>query len=143
MKIPATTRLVVEDFPEQKDWIAPMFYVVNRFITAALSILNKGLLFKDNVLGQEEYIDFTYVSAAASFPRKFKWNYSVRPEALSVISATAETSSTAIAPVIVLPAWEFTDTGEISITTFVLVATSGVSALTVATRYRIKVRVTP
>ena len=143
MKIPATQRLVVEDFPEQKQWISPMFYVINRFITFVVQILNRGILFKDNVMGQEESFDFTFVSAADSLPRKFKWNLSIRPERLEIISASAETSTTPITPVILLPCWEYTDTGEVSITSLVQISTSGAADLSASTRYRIKVRATP
>jgi len=70
MKIPVAQRLIVEDFPEQRSWISPMFSVLNKFITFVYQALNGGLIFSDNISGQEQLFDFVYTSPTASFPKK-------------------------------------------------------------------------
>lgn len=137
MRIPATQRLVVEDFPEQRDWIAKMFYVVNRFITDVVAALNGGLVFGENIAGQEKLLDFTYSST--TFPVGFKWTLASRPKALQVLSATQDGN-----PVIVCAAWEFTDAGNVNVTSMVrFTSVPAVSALNAGSRYKILVRVTP
>jgi len=143
MKLPVAERLIVEDFPEQKAWIAPMFSVINRFITNAFLALNGGLVFSDNITGQEQVFDFVYTSAAASFPKKMKWKLADKPRALYVVEASEETSLLTRAPVMVLAAWEYADDGTVSISSMARVSTSGVATLTVGYRYKIRVRVTP
>jgi len=143
MKIPATERLIVEDFPEQKTWIAPMFSVLNRFITNVYLAINGGLVFSVNITGQELLFDFVYSSATASFPKKIKWKLADKPRALYVVEATEETGLLARTPVMVLAAWEFADDGTVSITSMARISTSGVAALTSGYRYKIRVRVTP
>lgn len=143
MKLPVLQRLVVEDFPEQKKWIGPMFNVINRFITVAVQALNGGIIFEANITGQEQVFDFVYSSATASFPKRMNWKLAEKPRALSVVEAYAQTSSTTRTPVIIVAAWEFADDGTVSISSFVQISTSGAAALTVGTRYTIRVRVTP
>lgn len=143
MKIPVTQRLIVEDFASQKEWISPMFQVINSFITTVVQALKGGLSFQDNIAGQEQVFDFIYSSGTASFPKKIKWKLADKPRALYVVEASEETGTTARTPVMVLAAWEFTDDGSVSITSMARVDTSGVATLTVGKRYKIRVRVTP
>lgn len=143
MKVPVTQRLIVEDFPEQKTWISPLFFVVNRFITFVIQALNGGLTFSDNITGQEQVFDFVYSSTTASFPKKMKWKLSDKPRALYVVESSEETSLTARIPVIVLASWEFADDGTVSISDMVRIDTSGINTLTTGKRYKIRVRVTP
>lgn len=143
MKIPATQRLIVEDFPEQKTWISPMFYVINRFITFVIQALNGGLSFGDNISGQEQIFDFVFSSGTASFPKKIKWKLADKPRALYVVEASEETSLTARVAVMVLASWEFADDGTVTITDMARIDTSGVDTLTTGKRYKIRVRVTP
>lgn len=143
MKLPAAERLIVEDFPDQKSWIAPMFSVLNRFITNVFLSLNGGLTFSDNITGQEQVFDFVYSSATASFPKKIKWKLADKPRALYVVEASEETSLLSRTPVVVLAAWEFADDGTVSITSMARASTAGIATLTVGYRYKIRVRVTP
>lgn len=138
-KIKATQRLIVEDFPDQKDWIPKLFYIVNRFITDVITAVNGGLTFGENITGTEKLLDFTFISLSTSFPQGFKWTLSTRPEALSVVSATKDGS-----PAMVAVQWEYTPDGLVQVTDAVqLTSAPAVSALTVNSRYKIRVRVSP
>lgn len=143
-KIKATQRLIVEDFPEQKDWIGKLFYVVNRFITEVIAALNGNIVFEQNITGQEHLFDFKYVSDAVSFPLEFKWNLSVKPKAFDIVAATVETSTTSETPMIAVAAWQFTTEGNIRVTRIHAISSApAVASLTASSRYRILVRVTP
>lgn len=140
MKIRFDDRLIVEQFPEQRDWIGPMFRVVNGFFSQVGGALKGQLTFLDNFLGQEREFDFNYQSLALTFPQKFQWGLSVAPRALQVVSATKNGE-----PIMVAVAWEFTPEGAIQLTDAVQFASTAttVDPLTVGARYKIKVRVTP
>lgn len=138
MRIPATQRLIVEDFPKQKDWISALFYVLNRFITSVISVLNGGLLFSDNFIGEQKVISFTYASAS-SFPVGFKWGLAQKPTFLEVGQATENGTS-----VMMVVSWLYTDTGFVNITNAVLLTSApAVTALTSGNAYQVVVRVTP
>lgn len=138
-KISFDEKLVVEDFPEQRSWIEPMFRVLNSFMAQVGSALKARLTFLENMLGDEREFDFKFQSAAISFPQKFQWRLSSTPRALYVVSATANT-----VPFCALAAWEYTPEGLVQLTEiYKATAAAGVVALTAGTRYRIRVRVTP
>lgn len=143
MKLPVIQRLIVEDFASQKEWIAPMFSVVNNFITTVGQALKGGLSFEENIAGQEQVLDFVYSTEAATFPKKIKWKLADKPKALSIVEASEETSTTAKNPVILLAAWVFADDLTVTIGTIAKVTTSGVGTLDAGKRYKIRVRITP
>lgn len=166
-KVSATQRLIVEDFPKQKDWISPMFYVVNDFFQKVLSALNGGIEFSENILGVERELDFIYVSHAVSLPLRFKWTLNKKPRAVSVVAAyygkysgnlydgvtsawdaTATAvlkSNSSLVPFLTSVTWEFTQDGEVSITDFSTIIGSVAKLTTPMTGQRVilRVRVTP
>lgn len=139
-KITFDDKLAVEQFPEQKDWIGPMFRVINDFISQVRGTLRKGITFADNTLGMEYEFDFTFQSAAISFPQKFTWDRAQVPRALQVVAATG-----AGVAIIAAVAWEFTAEGLVQLRDVVTLNSAGpaVAALVAGTRYKIRVRVTP
>jgi hypothetical protein len=136
MKLRSTQKLVVEDFPEQREWIAPLFRVVNDFITDVVGAINGSIIFSENITGVERTFDFTYVST--TLPLEFKWTLPDKPTALQVCSATEAGS-----PIIALASWEFTEEGNVSIANLVKITGSTLAALTSGTRYKVKFRATP
>lgn len=140
-KITFDEKLVIEQFPEQKDWIGPLFRVVNNFMAEVRGALRKGLTFLDNALGMEYEYDFTYQSNTLSFPQKFAWTKALSPRSLQVVASTAAGEATMIQV-----AWEFTAEGLVQITDAVEFSGSAggsVADLTAGARYKIRVRVTP
>lgn len=144
-RIPATTKLVTENFPEQRSWIGPMFSIINKFIQDVVGAVNGGLEFQTNFYGKEIDLDFVYVSAALSLP-SITWDLKSPPRALSVVSAYDNTPTTnrAFSPIILNLGWQLNQDNQVEISDVVQLSSSGgISGLTVGKRYKIKVRITP
>lgn len=139
MRIPPTQSLKVEDFPEQKKWIAPMFYVLNKFFSGVIAAINGGIEFGLNIAGQEHVFDFTYQSAAATFPLQFRWTLLKKPQTFQVVACSEDGSSA-----ILLADLEYTTEGFVRLNTAVRVTSApAIAALNVGSRYTIRVRCTP
>jgi hypothetical protein len=145
VKIKTTQRFILEDFPEQKDWIGKLFYVLNKFIADVILSINGGLQFSDNIMGMDHLLQFTFVSNAASYPLTFKWDLANPPKALSVVSAMESTPTTVAVPVVVAAAWTHRADGLIAITDIAKInsGSATVGTLTAKKQYQIRVRVTP
>lgn len=139
-KITFDDKLAVEQFPDQKDWIAPLFRVVNDFIAQVRGALRRGLTFADNMLGQEYEFDFTYQTNAISLPQRFSWDRAGVPRALTVVSASQDGVA-----FICAVSWEFTAEGLVQLRDVVRLESAGPSVdnLAANSRYKIRVRVTP
>lgn len=144
-KIRATQKLIVEDFPDQKDWIGKLIEPVNSFITRVLGEVNGNLEFGENVPGVEKEFDFSYVSDSTSFPQVFRWELGKKPGALVVVSALENTpaSNRNFIPVIVAVSWNFNAQNEVELSSAVKITSAGVTTLVAGNRYKIKVRVGP
>lgn len=144
-RLTATQRLIVEDFPDQKDWIGGLLDPINEFITKTLLAINGGIEFSSNIVGLEKEFDFVYVSEAVTFPQTFRWSLSRKPASFLVVAASENTpsSNSNFSPIILLGAWQLNAKNEVELTSAVKVTTSGAAALTVGNRYKVKVRVTP
>lgn len=106
MKLTETSRLRIEDFQKQRDWISPLLEGYNNFLVQAIRILNKGLIFADNVAGLEHDFDFTFQTQALTFPVSIAWPYErFPPKHLFVTYASEEGAS-----IPVVASWKFTDT---------------------------------
>lgn len=140
MRIKALQLLQVEGFPKEvQEWIGKLISPLNDFIKQSVAIVNDGIVFPDNFIGQEFVFSFTYQSDALTLPQSFRWTRPAKPLALQIVAATEND-----APVIVLAAWQYTQSGQIQLTQIVKVsAAPSVSALTVGAKYSIRVRVTP
>ncbi len=143
-RIKSKTRLVIEQFPEQKEWIGKLFLVINEFITDVISSINGNLLFGENVSGQEHELEFTYVNDATTFPQAFRWKLSKPPKALVVCAATEQDFPASASEIIFLCSWIYRDDGHIAITRGSrITAAHAVDNLEAGYRYRIRVRVSP
>ncbi len=148
-KVPSTTKLVVESFPDQREWISPMFFVLNKFIQDVIRALNNGLSFADNIQGKEQDLDFVFLNNSASLP-KIRWDMISPPKALEVVSAyEASPVSAGEVPrnfdaTIVQLAWYLDSQNFINFKDAVkLSSAGGATGLTSQNRYRIRVRITP
>lgn len=137
--IRSKTRLVVEDFPDQKGWIGKLIQPINDFLTEAIKILNGGVTFADQMLGKDHLFSFEYQSESITFPIGFQWTLAQAPKSLLVASSTEDDAAIAVAV-----AWQYTNDGQVQLTSVVKLDNSpGVNLLTAGSRYKIRVRVTP
>lgn len=144
-RLNATRKLIVEDFPDQKDWIGDLFVVINDFITKVSSILNGNVEFSTNVIGVEKELDFVYVSDVASLPQKIKWDLSVRPRAFYMVAAYEGQPKIAnsFKPVTLCANYILNEKNEIEVNGMVKLSPSGVSSLVPQKRYKILIRISP
>ena len=69
-RLPAINRLVMEDFPSEKSWIAKLLNPLNTFMTEMISALNRNLTFSENMFSQ--IITVKAIGAASFAPVYFK-----------------------------------------------------------------------
>ena len=140
MKVQANQLLKEEQFPEQKTWIGPMFYLINRFINTTLQAINGGLEIGENIEGRAHIFEFTFQSSSATFPIEFFWPLKKRPSAFNVVHAFEDGSEiTAICQ------FDYTQEGFVRLTNALKVnySSPGLSALTAGSFYRIYMHVMP
>lgn len=148
-RIPSTQKLLTESFPDQKDWIAPLFYIVNKFINDVITFANGGIQFGSNIQGQEFEYDFIYRTDAISLPQSFVWNFATPPKALSVVAAFINdpTVNRNFSSIMVNCTWQYTSDNKVQITDVIRLggnwSVAAASQLSPGYRYKIRVRVTP
>lgn len=137
-KITETSRLKSEDFPKDARWINPLIDGYNNFLTQAIRLLNKGLIFSDNSVGLEHDFEFTFQTAAATFPQRVKWPYNAfPPKHLTVTQATATNS-----PIPVVTSWQFTDDRFVELlTVYYFTTVPALASLVAGTKYKIRVKI--
>lgn len=144
-RIGATQKLIVEDFPEQKEWIGRLFIPINDFISKVLLAVNGSIEFSSNIVGLERELDFVYVSDVVSLPQKMKWTLPQRPRAYYLVSAfeNEPSSGSFFSPVTLCANFVINQENEVEINGIVKLSSSGISSLVQGKRYKILIRVTP
>lgn len=104
MALPSLTRFLVEDFPDQKDWIGKLFSPLNSFLRGVYQLLNKGLTFEENIAAQIHTSAFN--NNTAEFPIIFKYTLGTSPTGCIVVSAS-DTSTSPSSLGAVFPTWEY------------------------------------
>lgn len=140
MRLRSTQKLTVEEFPqEQKSWIAKLIGPLNDFMTQSQKILNDGIIFPDNYVGKEHVFEFTFQSAAISFPIGFQWRFAAAPKSFHVVYATEDGE-----PLNCSASWRLTEDGQVQLFHAVKFTTGAtVTQFTTGSKYKIRVRVTP
>lgn len=142
MRIKTTNKLSIEDVPsDQRSWANKIITPINDFLSQSIKLLNDGLSFPDNFIGQEHIFDFVYQTNAISFPIGFLWTKGAPPRSLEVSGAVEDDVSIACAV-----SWEYTQDRQVRIkhvVKFPDVTPATVTVLTAGSRYKIRVRVTP
>lgn len=140
MRIKTTNKLSIEDVPsEQRSWANKIITPINDFLSQSIKLLNDGLSFPDNFIGQEHIFDFVYQTNLISFPVGFLWTKGAPPRSLEVSSAVEDDISIACAV-----AWEYTQERQVRLKHVVKFTDApAVALLTAGSRYKIRVRVTP
>lgn len=144
-RIGATQKLIVEDFPDQKEWIGKLFIPINDFISKVLLAVNGNIEFSSNIVGLEKELDFVYVSDEVSLPQKIQWTLTQRPKAFYLVSAfeNEPSSGSFFSPVTLCANFIINQKNEIEINGIVKLSSTGISSLTAGKRYKILIRVTP
>jgi hypothetical protein len=82
-KLPQIRRLVLEDFMEQKSWIARLFLPLNTFMESVVTALNKNLTITENFNGEVKVVTLTSVPTAAN-PLKVAYNLKAAPVSIHI-----------------------------------------------------------
>ena len=145
--ITQTRKVIVEQFPKQKDWIAPLLNVFNNFVFDVVRAVNGNIEFGLNIMGVENEFVFTYQSHSASLPVEFSWPLLKKPRSLVVASAFENDPSVnrSFIPVMVSVSWDFSAKNTVRLLDVVKFSgnSASISDLSVGKKYKILVRVTP
>lgn len=136
MKINQTSNLRVEDFPDQAQWIGPLFVILNAFTTIVGQIFDQNIDFATNIKSVTKDFDFS----SLTYPIIFAWPFSqAQPQALSVCKSSKDGVAT-----VMLPAWRYNaSTQEITVSYLTQVSSAGaMSATSVGPRYKFTIRAT-
>ena len=137
MKIPISKLIRIEDFPDDvKDWIGSLLSTLNTFVTTVVTALTGQLTFGENIKGQEFVSSFTYTGS--ELPIAIRNTMGVQARCLYVAMATENER-----PVALVPAWQVTDSGSVSVTGLYRIDAAGAGPLTMMARYRVVFRFTP
>ena len=89
-------KLTLEDFPNQRDWIGPLFSLLNTFTGDVINAFSNATTIQDNLY--QEIKELRFVNTTALFPLRFKTKFSSAPKGLMPIylyNNTTVTYSTA------------------------------------------------
>lgn len=75
-QLPKQRKILVEDFPKQKDWLPKLLSPLNEFFEDVIRALNKGITFQENMAGS-----ILTVNIDGVFPLDLKWSQTSRPVA--------------------------------------------------------------
>lgn len=119
-------KLTLEDFPKQRDWIGPLFSILNAFTGDIVRAFSNQLNIEDNLY--QEIKEYKFKNSTNDFPLKFQTKFNVSPKGMIPIYVFNNTLSTfsTTAPVVV---WSFAE-GTLSI--------SSITGLTTDSTYTIR-----
>jgi len=122
-------KLTLEDFKEQREWIGPLFSILNGFTGDLVAALNNGLTVEDNL--RQEIKEIKFKNSSSDYPVKFKAKFNLNPKGMYPIYFYNNTLS-AYSTQTPWVEWSYSD-GLISI--------SNVSGLTADSQYTIRLLV--
>lgn len=132
--INSNSTLRVEDYPAtyRKDLLPRLFQSLNLFITQVISTVNGNIEFGVNIPAQDNFLEFNF---DGSYPN-FKWALKKVPNFI-VVGEVLEDGN----PIGALVTWSYdSSTGLITISQIVKISTSGVSGLSVGSKYQMELR---
>lgn len=101
--IPSLSRIVQEDFPDQKSWIGKLLQPVNQFMTQVVSAFSNNLTFSENLRAQ---ITTVTVKGDLTFsPVEFKTKFT--PVGLWPIKIVDKAASPAVVTAPIFVDWSF------------------------------------
>jgi len=122
-------KLTLEDFPKQRDWIGPLFTVLNSFTGDLVGALSNGINVEDNLF--QEIREIKWRNSSGDYPLKFRSKFKTNPKGLYPIYLFDHTTNaySTLQPWVV---WSYNE-GSILI--------SNISGLTSGTTYTIRLKV--
>lgn len=117
-------RMLVEDFPDQTEWISKLIQPLNEFNDNVSNAMNRNLTFQDNFLAQFKTIEVSTTSQ----PQAFKCTLPVKPVGVIKINIVEIAGNPTPPSGAVDIVWEYVN-GNINLTS--------VTGLTVGKRYNL------
>lgn len=115
------SKLTVEAFPKQADWIGKLLSNLNQFIGEVVSGFNNGLSIEDNLM--QEIKEVKFINSSSNFPLKFSTKFTKLPKGVSIIYCYNQTSG-AMESITSLPIWTYSN-GQLSISSITGLSGSG------------------
>ena len=106
--VPTVRRLLLEDFPDQADWIEKLIQPINAYMEQSASAL-RGLTINENMAGSIKTVELD-----GTFPVKIAWS-GARPVSVLVGNTTRSDQTTFTLTDAVQVQWEFDQSGSLSI----------------------------
>ena len=91
-KLPPIRKLYIEDYASQKSWIGPFLLILNSFMQAIFSSLNKQLTLVENTTSDIKTITLL-TPPSASAPASIAWTKDTRPQAVIVGNVVLKSTS--------------------------------------------------
>lgn len=86
-QLPQIRRLLVEDFIDQKDWIAKLFTPINVFMDGTFGALNKSITLRENMAADYKKVTVGFVPTVDK-PIAVSWDLPVPPISVHVGNVT-------------------------------------------------------
>lgn len=114
MKTPELQRLILEEFPDQQEWIENLLSPINLFFQTVVNALNKQLTFSDNI-----DCEFYTQKVSGAYPIDLVWGRKALPRAawIGYAREAAGEHTTFTSPLFL--DWEFTSDGLFRINSIV------------------------
>ena len=114
MKTPELQRLILEEFPEQQEWIEKLISPINLFFQTVVNALNKQITFIDNI-----DCEFYEQRVTGAYPVDLAWNRKAAPRAAWIAYASEVGGEHTTFTSAIFLDWEFTSDGLFRINSIV------------------------
>jgi hypothetical protein len=109
--VPTIRRLLLEDFPDQAEWIAKLISPINTQMEQIVAALNKQLTIEQNMAGSIRTVELD-----GTFPVKIAWTGS-RPVSVLVGNVYRSDGTSFTLTDAVQVQWQFNQSGQLQIDT--------------------------
>jgi hypothetical protein len=108
--LPKLRRILLEDFPDQAEWISKLIEPMNQFLDSTSAALNRGLTVKENLAG-----DIKEIEVDGIFPIRVSWGLLARPISVLVGGVSRSDGIAYNQPRAVQVAWSFNQNRQLQI----------------------------
>lgn len=109
-RIPPLTRLTLESFTKQADWIGPLIETINTFFERMTTAMNRNLTISENFLGAIKTVEVN-----GTWPVKVAWELSSRPQTVIVGNVYRSDGASFALTNAVQVQWSFNQSGQLQI----------------------------
>jgi len=118
-KLPQVRRLLIEDFPDQKDWVGNLFSPLNLFMDGVITCLSKGISLRDN-MAADIIVNNTSRVPTLEKPIVLPWNARLGlPTSITIGNITRVDGANFILVAPVAIQWKYDSTQGILITNII------------------------